>query len=161
MILLEPARIANAYGLFAVMTKARYELEFQATRDGVTWIPYRYRFKPQDLNEPPGIYAPYQPRFEWNLWFASLKWGGRAEWVVEAELRLMQRSPAVLSLFREDPLHGDPPLEVRLVKWQYWFTSTEEHKRTGAWWTRKDLGLYVPMLERKSDGTVGIAPQSR
>ncbi|MGO8998354.1 MAG: lipase maturation factor family protein [Polyangiaceae bacterium] len=156
VLLLEPARVANAYGLFAVMTESRYELEFQATRDGVTWVPYRYRFKPQDMNEPPGIYAPYQPRFEWNLWFASLGWGRGNEWVVEAELRLMQRSPAVLALFREDPLHGAPPLEVRIVEWQYWFTSLEEHRKTGAWWTRKDLGLYAPMLERKSDGTIGI-----
>src|SRR5206468_9398810 len=31
------ARIANRYGLFAVMTEARYEIEFQGTRDGVTW----------------------------------------------------------------------------------------------------------------------------
>jgi hypothetical protein len=157
VLLVEPARIANAYGLFAVMTESRFELEFQATRDGVTWVPYRYRFKPQDLNEPPGIYAPYQPRFEWNLWFASLGRERGNEWVVEVELRLMERSPPVLALFRDDPLHGEAPLAVRLVKWQYWFTSLEEHEKTGAWWTRKSLGLYAPMLERKSDGTVGIA----
>ena len=155
--LVEPLRIANAYGLFAVMTEARYELEFQATRDGVAWVPYRFRFKPQALDEAPGIYAPYQPRFEWNLWFASLGWGRGNEWVVDAEARLMERSPPVLALFREDPLHGDPPLRVRIVKWQYWFTSAEEHRRTGAWWTRKEIGLYAPMLERKGDGTIGLA----
>jgi hypothetical protein len=154
--LIEPARIANAYGLFAVMTEARYELEFQATRDGTTWVPYRFKFKPQDLNEAPGIYAPYQPRFEWNLWFSSLGWGRGNEWVIEAALRLMNRSPPVLALFREDPLHGDPPRRVRVVKWQYWFTSWEEHRRTGAWWTRKEIGLYAPMLEREEDGTIRI-----
>ena len=31
---LEPFRIANAYGLFATMTEARYEIEFQGSRDG-------------------------------------------------------------------------------------------------------------------------------
>jgi hypothetical protein len=36
--LLAPFRIANAYGLFAVMTEARYEIEFQGSRDGVTWV---------------------------------------------------------------------------------------------------------------------------
>ena len=35
-IALEPFRIANRYGLFAVMTTARYEIEFQGSRDGVT-----------------------------------------------------------------------------------------------------------------------------
>src|ERR1019366_5515928 len=31
-----------------------------------------FRYKPQDPSTRPGIYAPYQPRFDWNLWFASL-----------------------------------------------------------------------------------------
>jgi hypothetical protein len=154
--LVEPARIANAYGLFAVMTEARYELEFQAATDGANWVPYRFEFKPQDPKEAPGIYAPYQPRFEWNLWFASLGWGRGNEWVVETELRLMNRSPSVLALFREDPLHGESPRRVRIIKWQYWFTSAEERRKTGAWWTRKEIGLYAPMLEREPDGTIAI-----
>ena len=70
--MLDPFRIANQYGLFAVMTRGRYEIEFQGSNDGVNWAPYAFRFKPQALDQAPGIYAPYQPRFEWNLWFASL-----------------------------------------------------------------------------------------
>ena len=160
---IEPSRIANPYGLFAVMTPGRYELEFQATTDGVTWVPYRFRFKPQDVNEAPGIYAPYQPRFEWNLWFSSLG-RGADPWVIDTELRLMQREPSVLSLFREDPLGGALPVRVRTLKYQYWFTTREERRRTqppGAWWTRKLLGLYAPMLEREADGTIGVVRTSR
>ncbi len=41
-------RIANRYGLFAVMTRGRYEIEFQGSGDGQTWLIYPYRFKPQD-----------------------------------------------------------------------------------------------------------------
>ena len=70
--LLEPFRIANRYGLFAVMTRGRYEIEFQGSNDGKTWIAYPFRHKPQELDKVPRIYAPYQPRFDWNLWFASL-----------------------------------------------------------------------------------------
>ena len=33
---LEPFRIANRYGLFAVMTRGRYEIEFQGSADGQT-----------------------------------------------------------------------------------------------------------------------------
>src|SRR5260370_26831945 len=69
---LEPFRIANRYGLFAMMTRGRYEIEFQGSNDGQTWLVYPFRFKPQDPSKPPGIYAPYQPRFAWNFWFASL-----------------------------------------------------------------------------------------
>src|SRR5690242_13259476 len=67
---LEPFRIANQYGLFAVMTHERYEIEFQGSGDGKTWTAYPFRYKPQDIFKAPGIYAPYQPRFDWNLWFA-------------------------------------------------------------------------------------------
>src|SRR5580765_5057931 len=69
---LQPFRIADRYGLFAVMTRGRYEIEFQGSNDGQTWAAYKFRFKPQNPYEAPRIYAPYQPRFDWNLWFASL-----------------------------------------------------------------------------------------
>src|SRR5580704_14511734 len=48
---LEPFRIANQYGLFAVMTRDRYEIEFQGSNDGTTWTAYPFRYKPQALNE--------------------------------------------------------------------------------------------------------------
>ena len=50
---LEPFRISDRYGLFAVMTTARYEIEFQGSRDGVNWVAYRFRYKPQDPHERP------------------------------------------------------------------------------------------------------------
>lgn len=56
--LLEPFRIGNRYGLFAVMTEDRFEIEFQGSRDGQTWTPYPFRYKPQDPQRAPGIYAP-------------------------------------------------------------------------------------------------------
>jgi hypothetical protein len=151
-IALEPFRIANSYGLFAVMTRGRYEIEFQGTRDGTTWMTYPFRYKPQDVRKAPGIYAPYQPRFEWNLWFASLgSWRG-APWVVAAEARLLEGEPAVLALFARDPFRGEKPLAVRTVLWQYWFTSREERARTGAWWRRELQGPYAPEVRREATG---------
>lgn len=153
-------RIANQYGLFAVMTRARYEIEFQGSRDGVTWVPYPFRYKPQDLLERPGIYAPYQPRFDWNLWFASLGSWQENPWVVVTEVRLLEGSPDVLALFRRDPFAGKPPQRVRAVLWQYWFTTPAEKRTTGAWWKRKLLGEYAPEAERGADGRIGIQGMS-
>src|SRR6201987_1488375 len=85
---LEPFRIANRYGLFAVMTRGRYEIEFQGSDDGTNWKPYHFRYKPQELNQAPRIYAPYQPRFDWNLWFASLGDWRQSEIVPLTEERL-------------------------------------------------------------------------
>ena len=87
---LEPFRIANRYGLFAVMTRGRYEIEFQGSNDGQNWVAYPFRYKPQALNEAPGIYAPYQPRFDWNLWFASLGTWRDNMFVVSTEERLAE-----------------------------------------------------------------------
>lgn len=143
---LEPFRIANQYGLFAVMTRGRYEIEFQGSADGHKWTPYLFRNKPQLLNEAPRIYAPYQPRFDWNLWFASLGGWRQNTFVPVTEERLLTGSPAVLSLFRDNPFPHGPPRYVRAVLWQYWFTSAEEKKATGNWWKRQYVGLYAPEL---------------
>jgi lipase maturation factor 1 len=145
--LLAPFRIANAYGLFAVMTEARYEIEFQGSRDGVTWVAYPFRYKPQDPFERPGIYAPYQPRFDWNLWFAALGPWEQSSWVVLAQQRLLENSPSVLRLFRRNPFApGPPPVLVRTVRWQYWFTDLATKRRTGAWWRRRELGPFTGVV---------------
>jgi lipase maturation factor 1 len=153
---LEPFRIANQYGLFAVMTHHRYEIEFQGSRDGKTWVPYPFRYKPQDLAKPPGIYAPYQPRFEWNLWFASLGNWRENRWVVWTEERLLRNSPDVLDLFASNPFANQPPLRVRAVIYEYWFTDYTARKNTGEWWRRDLLGDYAPTLEREPDGRIAV-----
>ncbi len=153
---LAPFRVADRYGLFAVMTRARYEIEFQGTLDGTHWVPYRFRYKPQDPSEAPGIYAPYQPRFEWNLWFASLAPWQANPWIVNAEARLLERSPDVLALFRGDPFHGTAPHAVRTVRWRYWFTGLADHRATGDWWRRRELGAFAPTVERAADGTLRV-----
>ena len=152
----EPFRIANRYGLFAVMTRGRYEIEFQGSQDGQNWTPYKFRYKPQDLDRPPGIYAPYQPRFDWNLWFASL--GGWREYpiVPNAEVRLLSNDKDVLEFFAGNPFPQAPPQQVRAVLWQYWFTTLQEKRLTGAWWRREFLGLYAPTLERTPDGKIVV-----
>jgi hypothetical protein len=153
---LDPFRIANRYGLFAVMTRGRYEIEFQGSNDGQTWVAYPFRYKPQDPSERPGIYAPYQPRFDWNLWFASLGSWRENLIVPSTEERLLAGSPDVLALFAGNPFPQAPPQQLRAVLWQYWFTTLEEKRATGVWWKRKLIGLYAPVLGRTPDGKVSV-----
>jgi len=154
---IEPFRIANQFGLFGSMTRGRYEIEFQGSNDaGKTWTAYPFRYKPQALNEAPRVYAPYQPRFDWNLWFASLGSWRQYQFVVGTEEALLDNSPEVLSLFAHDPFPNGPPQEVRVVIWQYWFTTVDVKRRTGDWWTRNFLGLYAPTLSREPDGRFGV-----
>ncbi len=149
-----PFGLAGSYGLFANMTDARYELEFQGSRDGVTWTPYPFRCKPQAVGEAPGIYAPYQPRFEWNLWFAALGTWERDPWVLRVEAQLLREDPGVLDLFAGNPFAQARPRFVRVVRWQYWFTTPAEKRATGAWWKRELVEVYAPELQRGDDGRV-------
>lgn len=153
---LEPFRIANQYGLFAVMTRGRYEIEFQGSNDGQNWTPYPFQYKPQAIDQPPGIYAPYQPRFDWNLWFASLGNWPANDMVPLTEEHLLLNDPAVLSLFKSNPFPQMPPRYVRAVLWQYWFTTMQEKRQTGNWWRRKLLGLYAPELTIMPDGKFAV-----
>jgi hypothetical protein len=153
---LDPFRIANRYGLFEVMTHERYEIEFQGSNDGKNWIAYPFRYKPQAIDRAPGIYAPYQPRFEWNLWFASLGSWREYRFVVWTEERLLKNDPDVLALFAENPFAEAPPKQVRAVIYQYWFTDLKTKHATGNWWRREVLGDYAPGLEREPDGKIVV-----
>jgi lipase maturation factor 1 len=112
------------------------------------------------VNDRPRIYAPYQPRFDWNLWFASLGDWQQNDIVPLTEERLLDNDAAVLALFRANPFAGAPPRYVRAVLWQYWFTTREQKRTTGAWWRREYLGLYAPTLTRAPDGRYAVVEQA-
>jgi lipase maturation factor 1 len=156
IVALEPFRIANQYGLFAVMTPHRYEIEFQGSNDGETWVAYPFRYKPQAVKERPRIYAPYQPRFDWNLWFASLGSWQQYPIVPRTEELLLENDPAVLGLFAGNPFSTAPPRFVRAVLWQYWFSTIEQKRKEGVWWQRELLGSYAPTLTKLPNGHFGI-----
>jgi hypothetical protein len=151
---LDPFRVANRYGLFGIMTRGRYEIEFQGSDDGKNWLPYSFRYKPQNLGTPPGIYAPYQPRFDWNLWFASLGSWRDYSIVPRTEVQLLSNDRDVLNLFAKNPFPNGPPRQVRAVMWQYWFTTVSEKRTHGLWWRRQFMGLYAPTVEREPDGSI-------
>ncbi len=153
---LEPFRIANRYGLFAYMTRGRYEIEFQGSNDGQTWVAYPFQFKPQDVAKPPGIYAPYQPRFDWNLWFASLGTWRASSIVPRTEELLLTGDTDVLALFAGNPFPSAPPRQIRAVLWQYHFSTVEEKRQKRIWWRRELLGLYAPVIERTPDGSINV-----
>ncbi len=156
---LEPFRIANQYGLFAVMTPHRYEIEFQGSNDGLTWVAYPFRYKPQDVTQPPRIYAPYQPRFDWNLWFASLGTWSQYPIVPQTEELLLVNDPDVLQLFAGNPFPDKPPRLVRAVLWQYWFSTMQEKRTQGIWWRRELLGTYAPTLMVGPNGRIVIVAE--
>jgi len=143
---LEPFRSFNGYGLFAVMTPTRPEIIVEGSDDGQNWRAYEFKYKPGDVKKRPGFVAPFQPRLDWQMWFAAL--GGVREnpWFLRFEYRLLQNSPTVTTLLAKNPFESKPPKYLRAELYEYHFTNKAERKATGAWWTRKDLGVYCPPL---------------
>ncbi|QRK10175.1 lipase maturation factor family protein [Archangium violaceum] len=139
-----PLRLVNPYGLFAVMTVRRPEIALEGSDDGETWREYTFRYKVSDPDRAPRQVAPHQPRLDWQMWFAAL--GSPPTWLLALLLRLLEGSPDVLKLFAHNPFPEHPPRYIRAVLYDYRMTDLETHRRTGAWWTRERLGLYLPPL---------------
>lgn len=141
---LEPFHIVNGYGLFAVMTTSRLEIVVQGSNDGLTWLDYEFKYKPGDLKRAPPWVAPYQPRLDWQMWFAALGNYQESPWFVNFMVRLMQGSPPVLDLLARNPFPAAPPRYVRALIYDYHFTDFSERRATGDWWRRELRGLYFP-----------------
>jgi hypothetical protein len=76
--------------------------------------------------------------------------------VPNTEVRLLSNDKDVLGLFAGNPFGNHPPREIRVLLWQYWFTTMEEKRRTGMWWRRELRGLYAPTVERNEDGHLRV-----
>jgi len=137
-----PFFAVNSYGLFAVMTTRRPEIVVEGSRDGMTWREYPFRYKPGAPSQAPLQVAPHQPRLDWQLWFAAL--GPPPDWFMAFLIRLLEGSPDVLDLLKENPFPDEPPRYVRAWLYEYRMTSVETKRRTGEWWDRELLGLYFP-----------------
>ncbi|HWP37453.1 MAG TPA: lipase maturation factor family protein [Gemmatimonadales bacterium] len=142
----EPFRSVNSYGLFRVMTVERPEIIVEGSDDGVHWLAYEFRHKPGDPARRPGFVAPHQPRLDWQMWFAALSRYELTPWFAAFLARLLQGAPDVLRLLRANPFLLRPPRYVRALLYDYRFTTPAERRRTGAWWTRRLLGPYSPVL---------------
>jgi hypothetical protein len=42
------------------------------------------------------------------------------------------------------------------VIWQYWFSTPEQKREQGVWWTRQYLGTYAPTITLREDGRYGV-----
>jgi predicted DCC family thiol-disulfide oxidoreductase YuxK len=142
-------RSFNSYGLFAVMTPKRPEIILEGSNDAIHWIPYEFKYKPGDPGRPLTQVAPYQPRLDWQMWFAALGDYQHNLWFINFCLRILQGSEPVARLMRPTPFPGQPPLYLRAMLYDYRFTTVEERKQTGKWWVREVLGLYCPVLSLK------------
>lgn len=137
-----PLRSINSYGLFAVMTRTRPELIIEGSRDGLEWRAYGFHSKPGDPARRPTFVAPYQPRLDWQMWFAALGTPEDNPWCRSLARGLLQGEPAIVKFFRDNPFSGDPPRYLRFRLYRYRFTNPSERGATGDWWKAELRGGY-------------------
>jgi len=137
--------IANKYHIFPTMTTERIELEVLGSHDGKEWQPYRFKYKPDTLDERPQFIIPHQPRLDWQMWFVTLH-PRHLPWFEDFVMALLDNSPTVTALLQHNPFAGDdPPRYIRVEAYRYHFTNSAEREQTGNWWRREDLGPFAPM----------------
>ena len=136
-----PFEIVNSYGLFAVMTTERPEIVVQGSNDQEHWVDYSFQYKPGELHRNLPLIAPYQPRLDWQMWFAALGSYTENPWVSSLMYRILVGDPTVLKLMDRAPF-AKPPRYLRAMTYSYDFTTPAERSRTGAVWKRKLQGPW-------------------
>jgi uncharacterized membrane protein YphA (DoxX/SURF4 family) len=136
-----PFEIVNPYGLFAVMTTTRPEIIIEGSDDQVSWREYSFKYKPGELHRGLPLVAPYQPRLDWQMWFAALGSYDQNNWAGGLMYRILTGDQTVISLMSPPPF-SKPPRYLRALLYEYQFTTRGERARTGAVWQRRLLGTW-------------------
>ena len=152
--------LVNTYGAFGSVTKARHEIVIAGTNDEAVgpetvWLEYGFHGKPGDLKRMPPQVAPYHLRLDWMIWFLpftvavtpqGIQVRGYERWFLSFVKRLLQGDAAMLRMLRVNPFAEEPPRFVRAIFYRYQFTDARVRRETGAWWTREELGVYLPAV---------------
>jgi hypothetical protein len=146
-----PLHLVGTYGAFGSIGLIRDEVIIEGT-DAPTvtaqtvWRAYEFKGKPGDPKRIPGQIAPYHLRIDWLMWFAAMSSYQEHPWFVHLMEKLLQGDKQTLGLLGSNPFPDRPPHYVRALLYEYHFTTPEERKRTGLWWSRRPVGLYFPVV---------------
>jgi len=141
--------LGNIYHVYPTMQVKRYELDIQGSNDGETWQSYGFRYKPGALDRAPPFNVPHQPRLDWLIWFVPTQQVAHMYWFDLFMQRLHQGSPTVLDLLAHNPFPDEPPKYLRVLVYQYHFTTPQQKAQTGNWWRREYLGIFPQVAPRR------------
>jgi hypothetical protein len=141
--------LVNTYGAFGSVGRERGELVFEGTSDEASdpaarWKPYEFVCKPGDPMRRPCVISPYQPRIDWQIWFAAFSTLEREPWVAHLMWKLLHNDAGVLSLLAENPFPAAPPRYIRVLYYRYQFAPPGDPSH--AWWKRTFIRESIPPL---------------
>jgi len=142
-----PFDIVNTYGAFGTVGRERDEIVFEGTEDSVVtgdtkWKEYEFTAKPGDPNRRPPFVAPYQPRIDWQIWFAAMASPAEYPWTLHFVWKLLRNDAGTLSLLANNPFPNAPPHYIRARLYRYEFAPLGEK----AWWKRQPISEWLPVL---------------
>ena len=147
-----PFHLVGTYGAFGSVTRQRFEVIIEGSRDGRQWPAYEFKGKPGDPSRRPPQIAPYHLRLDWLMWFAAFSTYSEYPWFVHLTEKLLQGDPATVGLLASNPFGDQPPRYVRAQLYEYTFTTPEEHRRNKMWWNRRFVGPYFPPVSLDDPG---------
>src|SRR6185503_4569443 len=84
----DPFELVNTYGAFGTVGKERNEIVLEGSADGQTWLAYQLPCQPGDPDRRPCVIAPYQPRLDWQIWFAAMSSPDEEPWLIHLVWKL-------------------------------------------------------------------------
>lgn len=144
----------NTYGAFGSVGKERYELILEGTDDQIVtsqtkWKEYDFKAKPDNIYRTLPIIAPYQPRIDWQIWFAAMQRPEQNPWLIHLIWKLLDNDKDALSLLANNPFPDKAPKYIRVQFYKYEFTKPGESE---AIWKRTYVGQWLPPLSKSTQG---------
>jgi hypothetical protein len=139
--------LVNTYGAFGSVGKVRYELVVEGTHDKLIsadtdWKEYEFKAKPTNLRRKLPIIAPYQPRIDWQIWFAAMQSPVQNQWMLTFIKKLLENDKTTLGLIAKNPFPKEPPRKIRVSRYIYKFAKPH----SGKIWERTYTGQWLPPL---------------
>ncbi len=144
LYVLQQWHIVNSYHVFPTMTTRQIELKIEGSIDGVQWHEYKFKYRPDKLDQRPVIVLPHHPRLDWMMWFVPFH-PRFLPWFDSFLMALQDNSADVTALLKTNPFKDRPPNFIRVRAWHYEFTNAAERRETGNWWKRTYLGPFLPL----------------
>ncbi len=118
--------LVNTYGAFGYVGKERYELVVAGTSDELIsndteWKEYEFIAKPTDIDRGLPLIAPYQPRIDWQIWFAAQSTASRNGWLIHLIWKFLHNDEDALRLIAHNPFPDKPPAFIKIDRYVYKF----------------------------------------
>jgi hypothetical protein len=159
----DPLNLVNTYGAFGTVGQERLNVVFEGTSDDdstdkANWKPYIYKGLPVELDKMPPQIAPYQLRFDWQMWFASMSTPEEYPWTFNLEWKLLHNDRGATGLFAKNPFPDKPPKYIRAVLYKYSYAKPDNPQ--GLWWTREKISNWIPAMSSNDQNLTQLLKNS-